>query len=313
MARIWLRLALLFTLASLLVGPAFAQGSLRRQIQQRQMQLQRQQAQKPKEVTPAPAPAPAPTPALEVQVAPPVPAGPPKPVDMPAVPPQVTFVQGQLLIVAQNSTLGDILDAVHKTTGATIDIASGDTSERVIGRIGPGIARDVLTDLLNGTKFNYVMVSPSGDATALDKVLLTPKTVTLASNSSSGPVGGSVALPTTSSGPVFTPAPAGTTPNRQLLQQLQPQVMPVQAQQPPTADEDTNGDSSSDDQDQAAPGSVPQGQATETAPPAPQNPATMQEQMIQELQRRYQDRVNMQQKQNQPNQNQQNQQQSPPQ
>jgi hypothetical protein len=300
MARIWLRLTLLLTLVSLIVGPAFAQGSLRRQIQQRQMQQQHQQAQKQKEVAPAPASAAAPTPALEVQVAPPVPAGPPKPVDMPAVPPQVTFVQGQLLIVAQNSTLGDILDAVHKSTGATIDIASGDTSERVVGRIGPGIARDVLTDLLNGTKFNYVMVSPSGDATALDKVLLTPKTITLASNSSSGPVGGSVPLPTSSSGPVFTPAPPGTTANRTLLQQLQPQVMPVQPQQPPTADEDTSNDSNSDDQDQAAPGSAPPGQATETAPPAPQNPATMQEQMIQELQRRYQDRVNMQQKQGQP-------------
>jgi hypothetical protein len=218
---------------------------------------------------------------------------------MPAVPPQVSFVKGQLLIEAKNSTLSDILDAVHNATGATIDISSGDTSERVVGRIGPGLARDVLTDLLNGSKFNYVMVSTSSDATALDKVILTPKTVTLASASGTGYTATPMAMPAAvaPNGPVFTPAPVGTTPNRALLQQLQPQVMPV-GSQPPNADEDNAADNA-EDQDQNAPAAVQQPPDTAT-PAQPQNPATVQEQMIQELQRRYQDRINMQQKQNQP-------------
>jgi hypothetical protein len=294
MSRLCFRLLLLLTIMSLLAGLTLGQNSRAR----RQVLMSRQPLQKPQQ-KPSPSPAPAVAPEPQPQAQPQVPAGPPKPVDMPAVPPQVSFVKGQLLIEAKNSTLNDILDAVHKATGATIDIASGDTSERVIARFGPGPARDVLTDLLNGSKFNYVMLSPSGDAAALDKVILTPKTVTLASASSSGASMPSMPTP---SGPVFTPAPAGTTPNRALLQQLQPQVMPV-GSQPPTADDENNAADNADDQDQAAPGTVPQTQsADQPAQPAqPQSPASMQEQMIQELQRRYQDRINMQQKQSQPN------------
>jgi hypothetical protein len=296
MSRIF-RLSLLITLVSLATSLALAQNSrIRRELQSRQPVAQKPQNKPTAAIVPVPAPVPQPQP----QAQPPVPAGPPKPVDMPAVPPQVSFVKGQLLIEAKNSTLNDILDAVHKATGASIDISSGDTSERVVGRIGPGPARDVLTDLLNGSKFNYVMLSPAGDASALDKVILTPKTFSLASASSSGGSMPSMPSMPAPNGPVFTPAPVGTTPNRALLQQLQPQVMPV-GSQPPTAEEDNAADNA-DDQDQNAAGTVQPTPEAAPQPAQPQNPASVQEQMIQELQRRYQDRINMQQKQNQPSQ-----------
>lgn len=92
-----------------------------------------------------------------------------------AVPPEVSYENGQLLIDAKNSTLSDVLRAVEKHTGAAFDISSGDTSERVVGRLGPGPARDVLADLLNGSHFNYVMLSPAGDPSALSRVVLTPR------------------------------------------------------------------------------------------------------------------------------------------
>lgn len=111
-------------------------------------------------------------PPVPVPVAPPPPA---YPVHDPAVPPEVSYVNGQLLIDAKNSTLADVLKAVEKDTGATFDISSGDTSERVVGRIGPGTPRDVMAELLNGSHFNYVMLSPIGDPSALSKVLLTPR------------------------------------------------------------------------------------------------------------------------------------------
>ena len=143
------------------------------------------------------------------------------------------------------------------------------------------------------------MVSTSTDATALDKVILSPKTVTLASASAGSSMATPMAMPTaTPNGPVFTPAPVGTTPNRALLQQLQPQVMPV-GSQPPTAEEDNAADNA-DDQDQNTAGTAQQAPEASPQPAQPQNPASAQEQMIQELQRRYQDRINMQQKQNQP-------------
>jgi hypothetical protein len=111
-------------------------------------------------------------------------AVPPVPAHEAAVAPQVTYENSQLLIDAKNSTLGDVLHAVEKNTGASFDIGSGDTSERVVGRIGPGPARDVLADLLNGSHFNYVMLSPAADPSALSKVILTPKGTALAQNGS---------------------------------------------------------------------------------------------------------------------------------
>jgi hypothetical protein len=77
-----------------------------------------------------------------------------------------------LTIVAQNSTLGDILREVHKSTGATIDVPANAT-ERVVTRIGPGPARDVLASLLNGSTFNYVMLGSATDPTGVSSVMLT--------------------------------------------------------------------------------------------------------------------------------------------
>ena len=88
----------------------------------------------------------------------------------PATPPQVSFQGGQLTISAQNSTLGDILKAVKAQTGATIDLP-GTASERVIGHFGPGPARDVMTALLNGSHFNYVLLGSPTDPGAFQGVL----------------------------------------------------------------------------------------------------------------------------------------------
>ena len=110
--------------------------------------------------------------ATDNQAAPTLP--PPTLAQQPATPPQVSFQGGQLTISAQNSTLGDILKAVRAQTGATIDLP-GTASERVIGNFGPGPARDVLTALLNGSHFNYVLLGSSTDPGALDRVILMAK------------------------------------------------------------------------------------------------------------------------------------------
>lgn len=93
---------------------------------------------------------------------------------MPATPPQVAYRNGELTIAAQNSTLGDILRAVHTKTGATIDMPANAT-ERVVGRFGPGPAREVLAELLNGSRFNYVMLGSAADRGVLERLILTPK------------------------------------------------------------------------------------------------------------------------------------------
>jgi|SRR5580704_612259 hypothetical protein len=103
-----------------------------------------------------------------VPVAAPVPLSPEQ---MPASPPQVAFRDGQLTIMAKNSTLVDILRDVRTQTGAFVDLP-GNATERVVGQFGPGPARDVLATLLNGSHFNYVLLGSPTDAAALDRVIL---------------------------------------------------------------------------------------------------------------------------------------------
>jgi hypothetical protein len=107
---------------------------------------------------------------------PPLPSGPTGPIQaipldsMVPVPPRVTYENGQLTIVAPNSTLGDILRAVHKQTGAEIDVP--DARERVAATIGPAPAQEVMSQLLNGSRFNYVLLGSPQDPKALTRVVL---------------------------------------------------------------------------------------------------------------------------------------------
>jgi hypothetical protein len=112
---------------------------------------------------------------------PPLPSGPRGPVPqvpldaLPAVAPQVTFEKGMLTIVAPNSTLGDVLREVRSHTSADIDVPAN-ASERVALRLGPAPARDVMAELLNGSRFNYILLGSPENATALVRVVLVAKT-----------------------------------------------------------------------------------------------------------------------------------------
>jgi hypothetical protein len=122
-----------------------------------------------------------------------VPQPPPQPLvpltleGMPAMPPEVSYRDGQLTIVAQNSTLADILRAVCAETHSSIDVPSSAT-ERVVSHFGPGPAREVLAELLNGSHFNYVLLGSAADPAALDRVILTPKAPSAAETASPVPV-----------------------------------------------------------------------------------------------------------------------------
>jgi hypothetical protein len=115
-----------------------------------------------KQEQPAPTPPPAPPPP------------PPTLEQMPALPPKVRFSNGLLSIVAENSTLSDILRAVRTQTGAAVEIPPNAT-ERVVTHLGPGPAREVLASLLNGSHFNYVMLGSATNPNMVDRVILTSK------------------------------------------------------------------------------------------------------------------------------------------
>jgi hypothetical protein len=123
----------------------------------------------------------------------PAPQAPPQPLvpltleGLPAMPPEVSYRDGQLTIVAQNSTLADILRAVRAQTHASVDVPPSAT-ERVVSRFGPGPAREVMAELLNGSHFNYVLLGSAADPAALDRVILTPKAPSAAATTSEVPV-----------------------------------------------------------------------------------------------------------------------------
>jgi hypothetical protein len=164
---------------------------------------------------------------------------------IPAVAPQVSYESGLLTIIAPNSTLGDILRGVRKHTSAEIEIPAT-ANERVVTRLGPAPAPEVVAELLNGSRFNYVLLGSPADANQLVRVVLVAKT-----------------------GPDNPPAPAeagnASAPNGQ--------AAAAEAPEPDAQDENME-----DNQDQNAAEAEP--------PPADQTPVKTPQQMLQEMQQR---------------------------
>jgi len=105
---------------------------------------------------------------------PPPPPAPLTPEQMPPVPPQVTYSNGLLTIVATNSTLADVLQAVSARIGASVDAPARLTGERVAARLGPGAPREVLSDLLRGPRFDYILVGSDRDPNGVRDIILAP-------------------------------------------------------------------------------------------------------------------------------------------
>jgi hypothetical protein len=88
---------------------------------------------------------------------------------------EVAFQNGKLSIWADKATLAEVLYEVHRRTGADIPIPSGAEQEQVVANIGPAPAREVLAALLNGSRFNFIMVGSDRDPGQLKSVILTTR------------------------------------------------------------------------------------------------------------------------------------------
>jgi hypothetical protein len=102
----------------------------------------------------------------------PMPLAPLTPAEMPAQPPRVTYSKGVLTVDAQNSTLSDILKAISKSTGAEFD-PMPEAAERTVVHLS-GSADEVVSGLLRGSAYGYVLISSQEDSAVLQKVLLIP-------------------------------------------------------------------------------------------------------------------------------------------
>lgn len=93
----------------------------------------------------------------------------------PQLPLEVTYRNGLLSIVSNKATLSEVLYAVQQRTGADIAIPAGAEQEKVAAELGPGPAPEVLARLLNGSSFNFLILSAPNNTNRVDRVILSPR------------------------------------------------------------------------------------------------------------------------------------------
>ena len=181
---------------------------------------------------------------------------------------KVSFDDNQLTIVADNSTLSEILAAVHTRTGAEVDVPPSASGERIpTVRLGPGPAGQVLASLLSWTDFDYVIQASDTDPLKIQSVLLLARSKTPVT----GPTGSLVASVRPPRG---SPARGDTE-----ASPIPTQVVEAENPVPPQAENSA----------EEAPAAGHLGSAPPDVTPS-QPAARSTEQMIQDLQRLYQQR-----------------------
>jgi hypothetical protein len=191
---------------------------------------------------------------------------------MPA-PPRVSYNDNKLTVIANNSTVQDVINAIHGATGTKFEVNGGPTQERLFGQFGPGPVNSVLEQILRGSGFNYILVSSRQSPQQVQTAMLMAK-----SNEAS------------------TPAVA---------RQPQPQPEP---QQPEQGNADQPPDNPPEEEQPQQPEPPPAPEIQQPNPQAaPQSGEQQQpktpEQLLQELQRLQQLRMQQQQQQQYPQQN----------
>lgn len=97
------------------------------------------------------------------------PATPAWPVEQPPNPAKVSWDGRDLVIEASNSSLREIL---HQVTASTITKVEGlNEDQRIFGSYGPGPLRNVLSQLLDGSGFNVLMMGGRSADSPLEVVL----------------------------------------------------------------------------------------------------------------------------------------------
>lgn len=144
-----------------------------------------------------------------------------------------------LRIDAANSSLQQILKDVSTATGVKIDGATSD--QRVFGNYGPGQARDVLSQLLQGSGYNVMMIGDQGQGTPRQVLLTTRQSgastsPTRPNQPSSDDDDNEEPPPQPEPEQQVRPAfPPGTPPRspQQIMQEMQQRQQQIQQSQPP--------------------------------------------------------------------------------
>ena len=110
------------------------------------------------------------------------PPGPAAPAAVPPTPPpprpkvDIAMLDGKLSLTSTKASLAEVLDELRRQTGAEIVVPPGAEREDVAVSLGPAAPRDVISQLLNGSRYNFIIVGADNDPNRVQRLILTPKT-----------------------------------------------------------------------------------------------------------------------------------------
>src|SRR6185369_7721719 len=88
--------------------------------------------------------------------------------------PKITFENGLLSISAENCTLQQVLDAIQEKTGAKVETPLLDTTKIKV-ELGPGDPLEIVSKLLYGIRFNYIILGSNTSVRRAERVIITPR------------------------------------------------------------------------------------------------------------------------------------------
>ena len=86
---------------------------------------------------------------------------------------EVEYNAGRLRIRADHASLAEVLGEVQRQTGTDIPIPPGAAQEQIIASDRTSPIREALVSLLNGSRFNFIMVDSESEPGKLKSVILT--------------------------------------------------------------------------------------------------------------------------------------------
>jgi hypothetical protein len=128
----------------------------------------------------------------------------------------VQYKNGRLSVSADHVSLAQILNEVKRQTGTEITIPPGGGQEQIVVGISPQPLREALVSLLNGSRFNFIMLDSEHDPGKLKSVILTYRSA-----------GGGTSEPA-----IAPPPPQATQSEPDPTPTPEPEMPPTQAEEP---------------------------------------------------------------------------------
>jgi hypothetical protein len=86
----------------------------------------------------------------------------------------VDFSNGELSVFADDAELGKVLHQIGEKTGASVEVAAEIAGERVMARLGPGPAPEIVSTLLSSPRLDFILMG-SEDQSSIKRLIVRRK------------------------------------------------------------------------------------------------------------------------------------------